>query len=155
MFAAIMSSADTQIFVLASSVSVDWIKRFSNKADSEQRLKSVTRLSIIFFSVLGLLCAWFMRDLVAVIVFITGVGFTIIPAAIASFHVKLHPRAVTISFITGICYVVGLALYASLQESPFTFFKDNADLAILSIVISAITLLILQFAFKHKFHEKK
>jgi hypothetical protein len=93
-----------------------------------------------------------MRDLVAVIVFITGVGFTIIPAAIASFHVKLNPRAVTISFIIGICYVVGLALYASLQESPFTFFKENADLAILSIVISALTLLVLQLIYKYKSH---
>jgi Na+/proline symporter len=154
MFAAIMSSADTQIFVLASSVSVDWIKRFSTRGDSEQKLKSITRLSIIFFSLLGLACAWFMRDLVAVIVFITGVGFTIIPAAIASFHVKLNPKAVTISFITGIAYVSGLAIYASLQESPFEFFKDNADLAILSILISALTLFILQYVFKKRAHAK-
>ena len=140
MFAAIMSSADTQIFVLASSVSVDWINKFSARKLSEKRLKTVTRLSIIFFSMLGLACAWFMRDLVAVIIFITGVGFSIIPAAIASFHMRLAPTAVVISFIGGVGYVLILAIYASLQNNPFEFFKDKADLAILSIVIATVFL---------------
>ncbi|HSG68494.1 MAG TPA: hypothetical protein VK994_07305, partial [Bacteroidales bacterium] len=93
MFAAIMSSADTQIFVLASSVSVDWVQRFSKKLPDEHKLKLLTRLSIILFSSLGLVCAWFLRDLVAVIIFITGVGFSIIPAAIASFHLRLSSRS--------------------------------------------------------------
>lgn len=148
MFAAIMSSADTQIFVLASSVSVDWIQRFRVNKNTEGKLKTQTRLSIIFFSLLGLLCAWFMRDLVTVIVFITGVGFTIIPAAIASFHIKLNPRAVVVSFLSGVLYVISLAIYASMQENPFEFFKDNADLAILSIAVSAIALLIMQIITK-------
>ncbi|MEN8225661.1 MAG: sodium:solute symporter family protein [Bacteroidota bacterium] len=149
MFAAIMSSADTQIFVLASSVSVDWIQRFSPKKPGEHRLKLLTRLSIVFFSLLGLLCAWFMRDLVAVIIFITGVGFTIIPAAIASFHIKLSQLAVLISFVSGVIYVIGLAVFASLQPDSFEFFKDNADLAILSIAVSGVTLLITQMFIKY------
>ncbi len=154
MFAAIMSSADTQIFVLASSVSVDWMQRFSPNKQSEGKLKRQTRLSIIFFSMLGLLCAWFMRDLVTVIVFITGVGFTIIPAAIASFHFKLFPRAVLASFISGVLWVIGLAIFASLQEQPFDYFKDNADLAILSIAVSLITLIIMQLILKAGKDEK-
>jgi len=154
MFAAIMSSADTQIFVLASSVSVDWIQRFSLKKPGEHRLKLLTRMSIIFFSLLGLLCAWFMRDLVAVIIFITGVGFTIIPAAIVSFHVKLSELAVLVSFISGLAYVIALAIYASLQTSSFTFFKDNADLAILSIVVSGMSLLITQLIMRSIIHKK-
>jgi Na+/proline symporter len=152
MFAAIMSSADTQIFVLASSVSVDWIQKFSKKRLSEHRLKMLTRLSILLFSFLGFAFAWFMRDLVAVIVFITGIGFSIIPAAIASFHVKLDQKAVVASFISGIIYVSGIAAYASSRESPFSFFKDNADLAILSIAVSAITLFIFQLIYRRKEH---
>jgi len=153
MFAAIMSSADTQIVVLASSVSVDWLQRFRNKGQNENKLKVQTRLSIVFFSLMGLLCAWFMRDLVTVIVFITGVGFTIIPAAIASFHFKLYPKAVLYSFVSGVVYVIGLAAYASMQEFPFEFFKDNADLAILSIVVSAVVLILLQLVLKSKQHK--
>lgn len=145
MFAAIMSSADTQIFVLASSVSVDWIQKFSPVDISDRRLKVITRISIVFFSMLGLVCAWFLRDLVAVIVFITGVGFSIIPAAIASFHMQLKPLPVLLSFVAGILYVTGLAVYASSQEMPFGFFKDNADLAILSILIAALVLFATHF----------
>ena len=148
MFAAIMSSADTQIFVLASSVSVDWIQRFSKKVPDEHRLKLITRLSIGLFSLLGLLCAWFMRDLVAVIIFITGVGFSIIPAAIASFHIRLYPLAVLASFVGGLAYVTGLAFYASLQDDALNFFKDKADFAILSIAVSGLVLLIVQLTMK-------
>jgi len=152
MFAAIMSSADTQIFVLASSVSVDWIQKKKKKRVSEHRLKMLTRLSILLFSFMGFAFAWFMRDLVAVIVFITGIGFSIIPAAIASFHIKLDQKAVVASFISGIIYVSGIAAYASSRESPFSFFKDNADLAILSIAVSAITLFIFQLIYRRKEH---
>lgn len=148
MFAAIMSSADTQIFVLASSVSVDWIQKFSKKKPGEKKLTLLTRLSIVFFSMLGLICAWFLRDLVAVIIFITGVGFTIIPAAIASFHIRLSKLAVLISFVSGIIYVIALAIYAAMQLDPFKFFKDNADLAILSIAVSGIFLLLTQVILK-------
>ena len=144
MFAAIMSSADTQIFVLASSVSVDWLQKFSKKKTSENTLKKQTRRSIVFFSLLGFVCAWFMRDLVAVIVFITGVGFSIIPAGIASFHFKLKEKAVLASFVSGVIYVFGLAAYASFKQEPFEFFKANADLAILSIVVSLFVLIIVQ-----------
>jgi hypothetical protein len=88
--------------------------------------------------------AWFMRDLVAVIVFITGIGFSIIPAAVASFHWKIKSRAAMVSFISGPVYVFILMGIAALQPQPFDFFKNNADLAILSIVVSTVFLIIFQ-----------
>ena len=143
-FAAIMSSADTQIFVLASSVSVDFFGKFSRKKLSKHQIMLRTRIFIVIFSLLGFLLAWNFRDLVAVIVFITGLGFTIIPAAIASFHFKISGRAASISFIGGIIYVMGLMLVASLQADSVEFFKNNADLAVGSILISTILLIIVQ-----------
>ena len=143
-FAAIMSSADTQIFVLASSVAVDWVDKLSGiKSDDNRRMK-ITRLGIIGFTGLSFLGAWFLRDLVAVIVFITGVGFSIIPAAVASFHWKIKSRAAMASFISGPAYVFILLGVALTQAQPFEFFKNNADLAILSIVVSAIFLILFQ-----------
>ena len=100
-FAAIMSSADTQIFVLASSVAVDWVDKLSGKKSDSKRRMQITRLGIVGFTGLSFLGAWFLRDLVAVIIFITGVGFTIIPAAVASFHWKITSRAAMASFIIG------------------------------------------------------
>jgi Na+/proline symporter len=149
-FAAIMSSADTQIFVLASSVAVDWVDKLSKqKSDSKRRMK-ITRLGIIGFTGLSFLGAWFLRDLVAVIIFITGIGFSIIPAAVASFHWKISSRAAMASFISGPVYVFILLGVAAMQPEPFEFFKNNADLAILSIVISTIFLILFQVAGKKK-----
>ena len=143
-FAAIMSSADTQIFVLSSSVAVDWVEKFSKQKLSHRQLMIRTRWSIIAFSVLGFIFAYFLRDLVAVIVFITGIGFTIIPAAIASFHFKISSRAALASFISGTSYVITLVIIAAFQKEPFEFFKNNADLAIFSIAVSTVFLIVFQ-----------
>ena len=48
------------------------------------------------------------------------------------------------SFISGPLYVLILMGVATLQPQPFEFFKNNADLAILSIVISTIFLILFQ-----------
>lgn len=141
-FAAIMSSADTQIFVLASSVAVDWFDKLSGKKSDDRRRMKITRLGIVAFTLLSFLGAYFLRDLVAVIVFITGVGFTIIPAAVASFHWRIKPMAAMASFISGTLYIFILLTIAAFQPSPFEFFKDNADLAIISIGVSTLTLII-------------
>ena len=149
-FAAIMSSADTQIFVLASSVSVDYFDKLSAKKPGQKKLMKLTQLAILGFALLGFACAYFLRDLVAVVVFITGVGFTIIPAAIASFHFRITDKAAISSFIAGVVYVVSLVVVAAFQDDPFEFFKNKADLAILSILISTLALLIVQFITKPK-----
>ena len=143
-FAAIMSSADTQIFVLASSFSIDFLGKFSKKKLTNHQLMNRTRLFIVLFALTGFLLAYNFRDLVAVIVFITGIGFTIIPAAVASFHFKISNRAAAASFISGVGYILILVIVASLQENPVVFFKTNADLAILSIVISTVVLIVFQ-----------
>jgi Na+/proline symporter len=143
-FAAIMSSADTQIFVLASSVAVDWFDKLSGKKSDDKRRMRITRIGIVVFTALSFLGAWFLRDLVAVIVFITGVGFTIIPAAVGSFHWKIKPRAAMASFVSGTVYILVLLGIAMFQSQPFEFFKDNADLAIISIGVSTLTLVVVQ-----------
>ena len=153
-FAAIMSSADTQIFVLASSFSMDFLDKLSPKKLNRHQLMRRTRLFIIIFSFLGFVFAYNFRDLVAVIVFITGIGFTIIPAAIASFHYKISNHAAQASFLGGILYVIALMIIAAMQKEPTEFFKNNADLAILSIVISALILYIAQKIYNQK-HKKK
>ena len=85
--------------------------------------------------------------------FITGVGFTIIPAAIASFHFKISSRAALASFISGTAYVMMLAVIAAFQDEPFEFFKDKADLAILSIVVSAVVMVIVNVIEKKKTYD--
>ena len=149
-FAAIMSAADTQIFVLASSVAVDWYDKLSGRVSDDKRRMLITRIGIISVSFLSCLGAFFLRDLVAVIIFITGIGFTIIPASVASFHWKISSRAALASFASGIAYVFILIFIAMFQGNPMEFFKDKADLAILSIVMSALTLFIVNLFTKNQ-----
>ncbi|MEZ5197341.1 MAG: hypothetical protein R2764_13365 [Bacteroidales bacterium] len=59
LFAAIMSSADTIIFVLASSLAKDYIAQFSNKETNQRNLKKQTQIFIITFSILGFVFAYF------------------------------------------------------------------------------------------------
>ncbi len=134
LFAAIMSSADTIIFVLASSLSKDYIAQFSNKEVTQKNLKKQTQIFIILFSVLGFFFAYFFRDLVAVIIFITGIGFTLIPAAIASFHFKIDKRAALASFIAGIVYI--LILFITNKLIP--------ELSIASILVATVVLILFQ-----------
>ena len=140
LFAAIMSSADTIIFVLASSLSKDYIAQFSNKEVTQKNLKKQTQIFIILFSILGFVFAYFFRDLVAVIIFITGIGFTLIPAAITSFHMKLDKRAALASFIGGIVYILILLVTNNLIP----------ELSIASILVAAVVLFVFQ-AFTRKY----
>ncbi len=149
-FAAIMSSADTQIFVLASSAAVDWAGKLSPELSGDRHRMKITRIGIVVFTALSFAGAWFLRDLVAVIVFITGVGFSIIPAAMASFHWKISEKAAMASFISGPAYVLALVGYAAAQPQPAEFFKDRADLAILSILVSALFLVAFQWMIQQR-----
>lgn len=133
-FAAIMSSADTIIFVLASSLAKDYWGHLYGEKPKPHKLMRLTRWFIILFCVAGFAFAFFFRDLIAVIVFITGMGFTIIPAAIASFHFELKKTAVLASFIAGVCYIFILYL--------LDYLIPEASIA--SILVSALTLMIVQ-----------
>jgi len=140
LFAAIMSSADTIIFVLASSVAKDYISHFSKKEITEHNLMVQTKIFIILFSVIGFTLAYFFRDLIAVILFITGIGFTIIPATIASFHFKILPKAALASFISGIIYIFVLIFSGNLQP----------ELSIASIVVATVFLILFQLILKNE-----
>ena len=73
LFAAIMSSADTIIFVLASSVAKDYIAYFSKKEITQHNLKMQTKIFIVLFAFVGFLLAFFFRSIIDIVVFITGV----------------------------------------------------------------------------------
>ena len=131
-FAAIMSSADTIIFVLASSIASDYWERRQKAKGLNANVKLATRWLTVGFSLLGVIFALIFRDLVQVIIFITGLGFTIIPAAIASFHLQLSSSTVAASFVSGSFYI--LMLMAAGKLVP--------EYSIASIVLSAGVLLL-------------
>ncbi len=143
-FAAIMSSADTIIFVLASSLSVDFMKKFKS-SEINLSMARTTKIFILLLTLAGFAFAWFFRDLIQVIIFITGMGFTIIPAVIASFHFKLQPISVWISFLSGIIYIFILILSGNLA----------AEASIASILISFLALIVSAAFLKIKYRASK
>jgi Na+/proline symporter len=140
LFAAIMSSADTIIFVLASSVAKDYISHFSKKEVTQHNLKMQTKIFIVLFSLVGFLLAFYFRSIIAVIVFITGVGFTIVPAAVASFHFTIEKEAALASLISGVVYVLAL------------FFTGNLlpELSVASFMVALIFLIVFQLIYRKR-----
>ena len=131
-FAAIMSSADTIIFVLASSLAEDYFGHLSKKQKSTARLMKHTRLFILVFGIAGFAMAWIFRDIIEVLKFITGLGFSIIPGIIASFHWKISSRAMMSSFLSGIVYILVVVFLGVLK----------IEAAVASILVSGIALFV-------------
>ena len=140
LFAAIMSSADTIIFVLASSMAKDYIAHFSKKEVTQHNLKIQTKIFIVLFSFVGFLLAFYFRSIINVIVFITGVGFTIVPAAVASFHFKIEKQAALASFISGVGYVLILFVTGNLLP----------ELSVASFLVALIFLVLFQLIYRKR-----
>ncbi|MFQ5620475.1 MAG: sodium:solute symporter [Candidatus Nanoarchaeia archaeon] len=137
-FAAIMSSADTVIFVLATNVAKDYLgHKFYNKL-SDEELMRLTRMLVVIIAVLGMALAYFFRDIVAIILTITGVLFALFPAVIGSFHWELKNNAVIASLVAGLIYII--CLIALNQIIP--------ELAVVSVLVSGVVLVIGQKLFK-------
>jgi Na+/proline symporter len=140
LFAAIMSSADTIIFVLASSVAKDYISHFSKKEVTQHNLKIQTKIFIVLFSLVGFLLAFYFRSIIDVIVFITGVGFTIVPAAVASFHFTIEKEAAWASLGSGVAYV--LILFATGHLLP--------ELSVASFAVALLFLILFQLFYRRR-----
>jgi len=133
-FAAIMSTADTVIFVLASSISKDYFGRFIFKRFNDIQFVKLTRTFVVFFSILGIIFAYFFRDIIAVLLTFLGLALALAPALVASFHWKIKSGAAFASLLAGVIYVTFLVFAGYLIP----------ELAIASIFVSLITLILFQ-----------
>ncbi|PIN75971.1 hypothetical protein COV18_00925 [Candidatus Woesearchaeota archaeon CG10_big_fil_rev_8_21_14_0_10_37_12] len=131
-FAAIMSSADTIIFVLASSVAKDYLGHAFYKKLNDQQLMRLTRALVVVFSFAGVLVAYLFRDIVQMLLTISGLAFGLVPPIIASFHWKIKPNAVFASLIVS-CIYVAVLVFGNLMIP---------ELAVASLAVSLIVLII-------------
>jgi Na+/proline symporter len=142
LFAAIMSSADTVIFVLASAIAKDYFVSYKSvpEAGEEKNLHRNTKMFIIIIAFGGMGLAYFFRDVVTVLMFISSLGFVILPAVLAAFHWNVSAKAVLWSFINGLIYVMILPVLGLV----------NPDFAVGSFVVAGITLW-----FVHRFSRRE
>lgn len=102
--AAIISTADSQLLVITSSVSEDIIRHALNWNLTEKRLVLISRLTIIVAGIVGLIIALTSKSLVFLVVSWAwaGVGCTLSPAIILTFFWKRYSGiGVIATIITG------------------------------------------------------
>ncbi|QUW22205.1 sodium/proline symporter [Sporosarcina sp. Marseille-Q4063] len=90
--AAIISTADSQLLVITSSVSEDIIRHAMNMNLSEKKLVAISRLAIVGAGIVGLIIALTSKSLVFLVVSWAwaGVGCTLSPAVILTFFWKRY-----------------------------------------------------------------
>ncbi|MFS0644630.1 sodium/proline symporter [Siminovitchia sp. 179-K 8D1 HS] len=125
--AAIISTADSQLLVITSSVSEDIIRNALGINLSEKKLVLASRLAILGAGFLGLMIALFSKSLVYLIVSWAwaGVGCTLSPAIILTFFWKKYSGAGVIATIISGFVATVVWISSPLEEiisSRFTTF---------------------------------
>ncbi len=110
LFAAIMSTADSIVFILATNIAKDGVSTLWNKKLSSENLMRITRTSIIVIMCVGTLLGYFFRDIVDVAIFSAGIGMSIVPTIIASFTKYVHSTVSITSIVVGLTYVCVLGI---------------------------------------------
>jgi len=137
LFAAIMSTTDTIVFYLSSSIAKDYMGRVHGKLQEDQ-LQRVTRLSVILVTLSGVALAFLLRDIITVILTIAGILSGIVPPVLGSFFLKLKENAVIASLLSGCLYILVLLLTGNIEP----------DLAMGSLLVSTAMLFVGQKCFQ-------
>lgn len=109
LFAAVMSSADTLIFALAISISRDFLDK--NKTLSRTVLTQLTRFSLIVITIIGVVLAYFFRDIVELYTALSSILFAIAPIFIGSFYWRLRKKAIYLSLTSGVITTIILIIF--------------------------------------------
>ena len=136
LFAAIMSSLDTFLFVLSTSVSKDFFSKFERL--SHHKFATNTRFYSVILGIIGIILALILTSIVSVLLTIAGVYFTLFASIILSFKYNLKRKAVVLS-------IVGGALTSILA---FAFMGITIESALMSFPASFLLLGIGQLIFK-------
>jgi len=107
-FASVMSSLDTSVFVAATNISNDITKRFVSL--TPEKLVWVTKIATICFLTLSGLLSIIFNNVMRVAVVSFALYLTLAPIVIASFFFKLKSKAVFTSLFVGFVIMIGLAL---------------------------------------------
>jgi solute:Na+ symporter, SSS family len=129
LFAATMSSVDTFVFYLSSSIAKDYLGHLLGQS-TERELHSATRILIVVVTLFSASLAYIFRDLVDVLLTFVGVAVALVPPVIASFHVKLKQNAVVAALLVPCLYTVLLVVTGRLAP----------ELVTASLLVSALTL---------------
>jgi Na+/proline symporter len=141
--AAIMSTIDTELFYLSSSISKDFLYNKNN--NSEEILAKNIRKYILVLAIISVFTAIFFSNILLIIFGIVSLSLSISPALIASFFWKMKNNAVFISMLSGVISLILLVITGNF----------NADNAIITLPVAIIFLIIGQIVFKNPVSSSK
>ena len=135
LFAAIMSTSDTLIFLASMNLSNDLVSRF--KKISKGSLVNITKLAIFFIIVIGIDFALLIPDIIDFAFIFTAAMITLAPIIIWSQFRELKSNAVFYTLLITPIVVVVVSLLTSIRE----------ELSLISLVVAFSLLLIGQKTF--------
>ncbi len=134
--AAIMSTIDTELFVLASSIAKDFSHRRKSKTDKE--MQKIIRISLVGLALISMLVAIFVSDVLLVLFSLVSLILCVSPTIIASLFWKIKSKAVILSMLAGV--ISFLVLFIMGQLTP--------DTSAITLPTSIIFLIIGQIIFR-------
>jgi SSS family solute:Na+ symporter len=136
LFAAIMSTSDTLIFVAAMSLSNDLIPRFGKIL--KEQLVRITKWAIFFVSISGIILAILIQDIINFAFIFTASILVLAPIIIYSHFKELKNDTVIYSLIATPVSVLVVTIKTGIKE----------ELSIISLIVAVISLFIGQRVFK-------
>jgi len=136
LFAAIMSSLDSYLFILGMNISEDITRNY--KELKKEQLVKLTRWSIIGFTIISVIIALLVQSIITVALAFGSISLALIPALIGGFHFKLKKKAVFLSILSGI-----ISVFVILFSGYIT-----PESSIISLPVAFVFLIIGQIFFK-------
>ncbi len=133
--AAIMSTIDTELFVLSSSVAKDFSYR--RKKISDEQIAKIIRKSLIVLAFLSMAVAIFVSEILLVLFGLISLILCVSPSIIASLFWKLKNKAVFLSMIGGVAALIILILIGKFNPNTSVI---TLPAAILFLIIGQIIL---------------
>jgi len=136
--AAIMSTIDTELFYLSSSLSKDFVKK-ENAAKDEKLAKNIRKF-ILVLAIISALTAIFFSNILTIVFGIVSLSLSVSPALAASFFWKIKSNAAFMSMSAGLISLILLVITGNF----------NPDNSIITLPVAIVFLIIGQIVFKKK-----
>jgi len=135
-FAAIMSSIDTQLFVASMNISKDIASRY--RTLTKEKLVLITRIAIVVLAICAAAVAILFSGIEYIFMAVMGISLVFAPIVIGSFLMKLKRNAVLATLVIGFIYTIAITISGQL----------SAELTALAFPVAVLTLIIGQKLFR-------
>lgn len=141
--AAVMSTVDTELFYLSSSLSKDFFRK--DKPLTEHTLVRGVKKNIWLLALLSAVTAIFFSNIITVLFGMISLSLAASPALAASFFWKIKHNAAFLSMLAGLVSLVLLTVTGNF----------NADNSIITLPVAIIFLILGQLIFRQKTIQKQ